>query len=90
MIGTLEIQSNIAFTDTGLIRTYYGQFALSLGKDSLYIFSKFNTDTFYGSLECQYQRGLTLLLVCACKSKREHNTKSFYYYYLLKKWVLNQ
>ena len=38
------------FTDTRLIRTpcYYGQFALSLGKESPYIFSKFkplNTDT---------------------------------------------
>ena len=38
------------FTDTHLIRTphYYGQFALSLGKESPYIFSKFNpvnTDT---------------------------------------------
>ena len=38
------------FTDTHLIRTphYYGHFSLSLGKESLYIFSKFNplnTDT---------------------------------------------
>ena len=36
--------------DTSLIRTphYYGQFSLSLGKESSYIFSKFNplnTDT---------------------------------------------
>ena len=43
------------FTDTCLIWTphYYGQFALSLGKESPYIFSKFdphNTDTFYGPL----------------------------------------
>ena len=32
------------FTDTRLIRTphYYGQFALSLGKESPYIFSKFD------------------------------------------------
>ena len=32
------------FTDTRLIRAphYYGQFALSLGKENLYIFSKFN------------------------------------------------
>ena len=40
-------------TDTRFIRTphYYGQFALSLGKESPYIFSKFNTlntDTFHG------------------------------------------
>ena len=45
------------FTNTGLIRTphymYYGQFALSLGKESPYILSKFNplnTDTFHGPL----------------------------------------
>ena len=40
-------------TDTRFIRTphYYGQFALSLGKERPYIFSKFktlNTDTFHG------------------------------------------
>ena len=39
------------FTDTRFIQThhYYGQFAVSLGKESPYIFSKFNpvnTDTF--------------------------------------------
>ena len=43
------------FTDTCLIRTlqYYGQFALSLGKESPNLFSKFNplnTNTFYGPL----------------------------------------
>ena len=40
-------------TDTRFIRTphYYEQFALSLGKESPYIFSKFNalnTDIFHG------------------------------------------
>ena len=37
------------FTDTRSVRTphYYGQFALSLGKESLYIFNCLNTDTFY-------------------------------------------
>ena len=44
----------LRFTDTRLIRTphYYGQFPLSLGWESPYIFSKFspvNTETFYGS-----------------------------------------
>ena len=38
------IQSNPAFR----IPHYYGQFALFLGKESPYIFSKFNTDTFCG------------------------------------------
>ena len=44
------------FTDTHVIQTphYYSQFALSLGKESPYIFSKkFNplhTDTYYGPL----------------------------------------
>jgi len=43
------------FTDTYLIQTphYYGQFALSLGKESPYIFFRFdllNMDTFYGPL----------------------------------------
>ena len=39
------IQSNPAFR----IPHYYGQFALFLGKESPYIFSKFNTDTLCGS-----------------------------------------
>ena len=44
-----------SLNSTRLIRTphYYGQFALSLGKESLYIFSKFNllnTNTLYGPL----------------------------------------
>ena len=44
-----------------LIRTphYYGQFALSLGKESPYIFSKFNplnTDTFHGPLSVRINR----------------------------------
>ena len=43
------------YTETLLIRTthYYGRFALSLGKERSYIFSKLNplsTDTFYGPL----------------------------------------
>ena len=42
------------FTDTLLIRTphYYGQYALSLGKESPYIFPKFplNTDTPFSEL----------------------------------------
>ena len=47
---TEETQSNPRFMDTLLIWTphYYGQFALSLGKESPYIFSKVNphnTDT---------------------------------------------
>ena len=38
--GTVETR----FTDTRLVRTphYYGQFALSMGKESPYIFPKFN------------------------------------------------
>ena len=42
---------------------YYGQFALSLGKESPYIFSKFNplnTDTFYGPLSVCINGGLTV------------------------------
>ena len=53
----LEVQSNAEtlLLDTGLILTphYYRQFALSLGKETPHIFSKFNplnTDTFYGHL----------------------------------------
>ena len=51
--GTCSVKP--CFTDTRLIRTprYYGQFALSLGKESPYIFSQFNplnTDTWYGLL----------------------------------------
>ena len=46
--GTCAVKPH--FTDTRLIQTprYYGQFVLSLGRDSSYIFSKFNplnTDT---------------------------------------------
>ena len=46
----IKIYSHTRFTDTRLIRKphYYGQFALSLGKESPYFFSKFNplnTDT---------------------------------------------
>ena len=55
--GKYKLQSKPAFyfTDTGLIRTphYYGQFSLSMAKESPYIFSKFNplnTDTFYAPL----------------------------------------
>ena len=56
------VQWNPRFTDTRLIRTshHYGQFTLSLGKKSPYIFSTFrqpteygrpvNTKTFYGLL----------------------------------------
>ena len=48
----IQITVKTRFTDTGLIRTphYYGQFSLSMAKESPYIFSKFNplnTDTFY-------------------------------------------
>ena len=41
---TICITVKPCFTDTRLICTphYYGQFALSLGKESPYIFSKFN------------------------------------------------
>ena len=51
----LEYTVKPCFTDTRLIRTprYYGQFALSLRKESPEIFSKFNplnTDLFYGPL----------------------------------------
>ena len=58
--------SETRFTDTRLIRTtrYYGQFALSLGKESHHIISKFdplNTDTFYGPLSAPYQRGFDCL-----------------------------
>ena len=57
--------SETRFTDTRLIRTTrYGQFALSLGKESHHIFSKFNplnTDTFYGPLSAPYQRGFDCL-----------------------------
>ena len=55
-IAWIWIQSNYSrFTDIRLIRTfhYYGQFALSLGKESPYIFSNFNplnSDTFCGLL----------------------------------------
>ena len=42
----IQVKVKTRFTDTGLIRTphYYGQFSLSLGKESPYVFSKF-TDT---------------------------------------------
>ena len=56
------------FTNTRLIRTphymYYGQFALSLGKESPYILSKFNplnTDTFHGPLTVRIN-GVSLTL----------------------------
>ena len=46
------ITVNPRFIETRLMRTlhYYGQFSLSLGKESPYIFAKFNpsnTDAFY-------------------------------------------
>ena len=46
----IQVTVKTRFTDTGLIRTphYYGQFSLSMAKESIYIFSKFNplnTDT---------------------------------------------
>ena len=49
------------FMETCLIWTphYYGQFALSLGKESPYIFAKFNpliTDAFYGPLGVLFNR----------------------------------
>ena len=52
LIASCEVFNTVEprFTDTRLIRIprYYGQFALSLGKESPYILSKFhplNTDT---------------------------------------------
>ena len=52
LIASCEVFNTVEprFTDTRLIRAprYYGQFSLSLGKKSPYIFSKFNplnTDT---------------------------------------------
>ena len=70
----IQITVKTRFTDTGLIRTphYYGQFSLSMAKESPYIFSKFNplnTDTFYAPLNVRmtyiwaltYIWGLTVL-----------------------------
>ena len=56
------IQSNLALWTPA---HYYGQFALSLGKESPYIFSKFNpvnTDTFNGP-HCAYLRDLSVIII---------------------------
>ena len=73
---------NSFFADTCLILTphYYGQFALSLGKQSLYIFSYFNlmnTDTFYGSLSVCVKGGL-LLGHCYDKGKFKCTEKKLF------------
>ena len=56
------IQSNLALWTPA---HYYGPFSLSLGKESPYIFSKFNpvnTDTFNGP-HCAYLRDLSVIII---------------------------
>ena len=56
------IQSNLALWTPA---HYYGPFSLSLGKESPYIFSKFNpvnTDTFNGP-HCAYLRDLFVIII---------------------------
>ena len=56
------IQSNLALWTPAY---YYGPFSLSLGKESPYIFSKFNpvnTDTFNGP-HCAYLRDLSVIII---------------------------
>ena len=56
------IQSNLALWTPA---HYYGPFSLSLGKESPYIFSKFNpvnTDTFNGP-HCAYLRDLSVTII---------------------------
>ena len=56
------IQSNLALWTPAY---YYGPFSLSLGKESPYIFSKFNpvnTDTFNGP-HCAYLRDLSVIMI---------------------------
>ena len=54
--STSEITTLLYTVKPRLTPHYYGQFALSVGKESPYIFSKsdpINTDTFYGPLSAR-------------------------------------